>query len=282
MRTRLLAVCLVAAPVFGLAPGCAQPDISRHHLFRPADRFDVEWDSSEFDATRPAAFDIRNDRGSVWIEVDDKLDVPRIDVRLSWDRADWHGDWPHHDSGAVISAEVSNPPVGQGGGVVTIDGTLVEGAPESAFIDIRVRTPRCDGIRVINDGGPIVMVGVGGAITAENGGVTGKGGRIELRTSQPITAPLALVTAKGPVSAVIGPGGEGTIRLDTQDGDASFETMYGGVHSVRPGAGTYTAVWNESTNPIIARSGDGDCHIQVKPNAEMFSVADDWVALFKD
>lgn len=281
MRKPLLAVCLVAAPILGFAPGCAQPDIARHHIFRPADRFDVEWDASSFDATRPMAFDIRNIRGSVWIEVDDELDEPEIDVRLSWDRGDWHDEWPHHDSGAVIDASVT-PPGAEGGGVVTIDASLIEGAPESAFIDMRVRTPRCDGIRVMNDGGPIVMVGVGGAITAENGGVTGKGGRIELRTSQPITAPLALVTAKGPVSAVIGPGGAGTLRLQAEGGDAQFETMYGGVQSVRPGVGTYSAVWNGSDNPIIARSGDGDCHIQVKPNAEMFSVADDWIALIKD
>jgi hypothetical protein len=280
MRTRRILAAALISPVLVLAAGCAQPDISSRHVFRPDDHFKLDWDSSAFDRTSPFAFDVENGRGSVWIEVDEKLERPKIDARLSWDAKDWHGEWPHHDSGAVIEASVIPP--GDGGGVVTITSALIEGAPASAFLDIRVRTPRCDGVRVINDGGPIVLVGVGGAITAENGGRTGEGGRIELRTSRPIDAPVALVTSRGPVSAVIAPGGAGTIRLDSDDGLAEFETNSGSLLNVRPGIGSFRAVWNGGSNPIIARTGEGDCHIQVKPNAEMFSVADDWLALFRD
>jgi len=199
---------------------------------------------------------------------------------VSWDAKDWHDEWPHHDSGGVINAEYTT--AGEAGGVVTINSNLIASSPDSAFLDLRVRTPRCDGIRVENDGGPIVMIGVGGAITAHNGGTIGRGGRIELRTNQPVRDPVALVTTRGRVSAVLDPEGRGTIEIDTERGEAEFGTIYGTVTNVRPGIGRYHGVWNGGANPTAARSGDGDCHIQIKPNAEKYSVADDWLALFKD
>lgn len=266
----------LAASLALMIGGCHQPDIGAEHAFRPTERLEIPWDPSVLVVGQPVAFDITNQRGSVWIEVDDKLAAPEISARASWDRKEARV--------GGLGAEVMASAVGGGdaGGVVTISGALAGDAPDSAFVDIRVRTPRCDGVRIFNDGGPIVMVGVGGMITAHNGGTVGSGGRIELRTSQALIDPVALVTSRGRVTAVIGPGGRGAIEMDAEGGVAEFETEYGTLSSVRPSAGRYRAVWNDGDNPIIARSADGLCHIMVKPNAEMFSVADDWLALFDD
>jgi len=276
-KFRLRPLSLAACLGLGALAGCHQPDIAREHLFRPDRWAPVSWDGGELRAGTPLAFDVRNDRGSVWIEVDEKLEAPVVVARVSWDGKERTKTWPGDTAGAAVYA--ARDTTQAAGDVVRISSTLNEGAPESAFVDVRVRTPRCDGVTVLNDGGPIVLVGVGGAITARNGE---QGGRIEVRTSRPLTDPVALVTARGKVSAVIGPGGSGLIELDSESGSAEFESEFGSVTEVRPSLGRFRGVWNSGANPVIARSGDGDVHVQVQRNAEMYSVSDDWLALFKD
>lgn len=277
-KTRLLIGIGSIAVTLALG-GCTHPDITRRHLFRPDARIPVELAGPELRADAPLAFDIRNERGSVWIEIDEKLDAPVVEGIVSWKYKDRTDAWPSDGASVVIDGTRST----QGpGDVVSINTAMGVDAPESVFLDLRVRTPRCDGVNVVNDGGPIVLVGVGGAITAHNGAATGAGGRIELRTSEAIIDPVALVTTRGRVSAVIGPGGRGLIELESESGSAEFGTAYGTLSDVRPSMSRYRGVWNDGANPIVAKSADGDVHIIVKPNAEMYSIADDWMALLGD
>ena len=259
--------------------GCTQPDITRKHLFRPGGQIPVEMSGPDLREGAPLALDVHNERGSVWIEVDERLEQPTVEAILSWGRHDRPDGWPDAEDAPAVTATRS---AGGPGDVLSISGTVGESAPRSAFLDLRIRTPRCDGVRVFNNAGPIVMVGVGGAITAYNGAETGEGGRIELRTSESIRDPLALVTTSGRVSAVIGPGGRGTIDLETERGSAEFGTAYGMMTDVRPAKQAYHGVWNGGTNPIIGRSADGRVRFVVKPNAEMYSVPDDWLALWRN
>ncbi len=259
--------------------GCTYPDISRKHIFRPGEQIPVEQSGPDLREGAPLALDVHNQRGSVWIEVDERLEQPTVEAILSWGRHDRPDGWPDAGDAPVVTAARS---VDGPGDVLSIDASVGDSAPRSAFLDLRVRTPRCDGVRVVNNAGPIVMIGVGGAITAYNGAETGEGGRIELRTSEAIRDPLALVTTSGRVSAVIGPGGRGTIDLETERGSAEFGTAYGMVTDVRPAKQSYHGVWNGGVNPIIGKSADGRVRFVVKPNAEMYSIPDDWVALWRN
>lgn len=270
---------LAAIVLASLTAGCTYPDISRKHLFRPDETISPEITGPDLRDDAPLALDIHNERGSVWVEVDEKLDQPVVEGILSWGRGERPDGWQNGDNAAgITAARAADGP----GDVLSIDASVGASAPRSAFLDLRVRTPRCDGINIVNNGGPIVMIGVGGAITAYNGADTGMGGRIELRTSKAITDPVALVTTRGRVSAVIGPGGRGTIDLESERGSAEFGTSYGTMSEVRPAMNRYHGIWNGGANPIIGKSADGQVRIVVKPNAEMYSIPDDWVALWQD
>ncbi len=274
--TRITLATLVLAL---LTTGCTYPDISRKYVFRPDQQIPVDITGPELRDATPLALNIHNQRGSVWIEVDERLDQPTVEAILSWGRHDHPDDWADSDDApAVVATRATQGP----GDVLSIDASVGESAPSSAFLDLRVRTPRCDGVNVVNNAGPIVMIGVGGAITAYNGAETGEGGRIELRTSRDIIDPVALVTTRGRVSAVIGPGGRGTIELETERGSAEFGTAYGTLTDVRPSKQRYRGVWNGGANPIIGKSADGRVRFVVKPNAEMYSIPDDWLALWRD
>lgn len=259
--------------------GCTHPDITKKSALRPSRTIPVNWDGPDLREGRPLAIDITNQRGSVWIEVDEKLDEPVIEGVLSWKHGDRTMDWPGGRSGTGAQIDAVRQISDGHGDVLMIEGVLEEGAPRTAFLDLRVRTPRCDGVTVINDDGPIVLVGVGGAITAQNGVVGGRGGRIELRTSRAIADPVALITTNGRISVVLGPEAQGLIELDAEGGTARFESEFGSVTQVRPSPGRFRGVWNDGDNPIIARSATGPVHVQVQHNAEMYSVADDWLAL---
>jgi hypothetical protein len=277
IRSVLLGGGLLAMALAG--SGCRQADLTRQHLLRPWRVVPVEIEGPALREQTPTAITVRNERGSVWIEVDEHLSEPVVEAKISWGRDEWMMPWPGNSGGGkvLVTRDTTNGP----GDILRIEGVLSEGAPESAFLDLRVRTPRCDGVNVINDGGPIILLGVGGAITAQNGVEGSRGGRIELRTSKPIQDPIALVTIEGRISAVLDPSGRGRVELDAEGGNAEFESSYGSVTEVRPSPNRFRGVWNGGSNPIIARSARGHVHVQVQPNAEMYTVADGWIASVK-
>ncbi|USN98195.1 MAG: hypothetical protein H6810_08385 [Phycisphaeraceae bacterium] len=256
--------------------GCTYADITSKHLFRPDAAMPIEPSGPDLRAGTPLAIDVHNQRGSVWVEVDGDLEAPVVEAIVSWGAGDRTETWPAHGEALPITAvrRTDGP-----GDVLAVDASIGDGAPDSGYVDIRVRTPRCDGVSVVNDGGPIVLVGVGGAITARNGAATGEGGRIELKTSRPIVDPVALVTTSGRVTAVIGTEGRGVIDLASERGDVNFVTAYGTLTDVHPAMQRYHGVWNGGRNPFIAKSADGNIQVYVKPNAESYSTPDSWMAL---
>lgn len=277
IRSMLLGGGLLAMVLAG--SGCRQADLTKQHMFRPSSAALVEFEGPALREQTPTAITVRNERGSVWIEVDERLTEPVIEAKVSWVRNEWK--MPRTGSTGRGRVLVSRDTTQGPGDILRIEGVLGEGAPESAFLDLRVRTPRCDGVNVLNDGGPIILLGVGGAITAQNGVEGTRGGRIELRTSRAIQDPIALVTIKGRISAVLDPAGRGLIELDAEGGEAEFESSFGSVTEVRPAPSRFRGVWNGGDNPIIARTAQGRVHVQVQPNAEMYTVADGWIASVK-
>ena len=286
MPIRKIVRWVVVAGVLAAGSGCSnQPDITAGRWFRPKEPVQVSFvaadGSDRAESARPVgaplALDINNQRGSVWVEVDPDLEAPVLEAIASWEPEQTRADWPGELGPARVSAIESVESAA--GWVLRVDGELLGDPPYDSRVDLRLRVPRCDGINVENDGGPIVMVGVSGMITAVNGANNGRGGRIELRTDEPLVDPVALVTTQGRVSAVIAPESRGIIELDSEGGDAEFESEWGTFTEVRPGIRRYRAVWNGGSNPIIARSGGGDVHVQVQEAPERWSVADDWLAL---
>lgn len=224
---------------------------------------------------RPIAVDVENLNGSVTVLVSDRYKRAYVYARAAWrgkySRAEWeevkNEDW-------VVAEHV----VEEGNSILRV---LSQAAPEldpPVRTDIRVLLPACDGVYVRNAGGPVKVVGAGGAHTIESGFDDGPGGNIEVKTSRDISDPITLRTSDGYVDLVLDAGSEGTIDLQTDNGTAFFSSKFGHATDVKPTATHWTGVWNQSTNPISLRTLDGDVRFRVVGNPEDYAVGMDWRA----
>ena len=279
MRPKTTALLTFAAGLFALG-GCTHMDIDRASFWRQMRTIPVEVEGEAPAIGARVAVDVRNGWGSVIVEVDDTLESAVVDAELIRPRDIEGSRLPESDAPGTVEAFYE--PASEVGGASTLRVTagLSDGYPTGTGVALRVRVPRCDGLNVESDGGPIVVIGTEGAVTAQSGVRTGMGGRIEYRTSHPLRDPVALVTTAGRISAVIAPEGAGVIELDTEDGQVAFNSAYGTQTEVNPGIRSYRGTWNGGKVPFVARTGDGDVQVIVKPEAEMYSTADDWMALF--
>ena len=282
---RAAAVALPLAGAMLAVSGCTHSDIAAASFFRQHRDIAVEITGEAPVLGAPVAVDIHNHMGSVIVEVDDRLDAPEITASLIRSKELGDADLPAEDAPETVTAAYeysTDAGVPASAAVLRINAGLTEGYPMGSSVALRVRVPRCDGLEVSNNNGAIVILGTKGAVTAQSGGNTGVGGRIEFRTSHPLRDPVALVTTDGRVTAVIHPEGAARIELDTEQGQANFGSKYGSLTEVRPGLRSYRGTWNGGKNPFVARSGDGDITVFVKYDAEEYSTADDWMALLHD
>jgi hypothetical protein len=283
-RTRIAAAALLIAPVLGLV-GCTHTDIATTSFLREHRPIAVEITGDAPVLGAPVAVDIHNHMGSVIVEVDDRIDAPEITAHLIRPK-DTDGDsMPDQEAPDAVTAAYE---AARDGGIpanastLRIASRLVGDYPRGSSVALRVRVPRCDGLNIVNNNGPIVILGTKGTVTAQSGVETGIGGRIEFRSSQPLRDPVALITAGGRITAVIDPGGAAQIELATEEGQAFFSSAHGSITDVRPGVRSYRGTWNGGKTPFVARSGGGDITVFVKPDAEEYSTADDWMAVFRD
>ncbi len=231
------------------------------------------------------AVDVFNESGSVIVEVDDRIDAPVIEAGLLHPKGRDGDVLPDADEPGIVTASYEparDMGVPANASTLRVRTTLGEAYPAGTKIALRVRVPRCDGLNIVNNGGAVVVVGTQGAVTVQNGATTGVGGRIEYRTSHPHRDPVALISTDGRITAVIAPEGAAQIELDTEDGQAFFGSAYGLLTDVRPGLRSYRGTWNGGQVPFVARTGRGEIQIFVKPDAEEYSTADDWMAWLFD
>ena len=276
MPNKSLSIIATAALLLTQA-ACTHSDIGRTNFFRQHRPIPVEIAGQAPMVGAQLAVDINNHNGSVIVEVDDRIDAPEISADLIRPKHETMMPLPEIDAPGIITAsyEASQGP----GSTLRINAGLTGDYPTGSAIALRIRLPKCDGLNIINNGGPIIILGTGGTVTAQNGITTGLGGRIEYRTSKPLRDPVALITAGGRITAVVDPAGRALIELDTERGQTSFGSDYGSLTKVRPANRSYRGVWNDGANPFIARSADGDITVFVKYDAEQYSTADDWMAL---
>lgn len=284
MRTRALPILAVTCLTL-LQAACTHTDIAHDSFWREHRVIPVEITGPAPKTGAPTAVDIRNHRGAVVFEVDRNIDAPEIRAQLIRPKNADGDSLPDTDAPGTVTAQFENAAdagIPANASTLRISTHLDDTYPDGTGITLRVRVPRCDGVNIINDGGPIIILGTDGAVTAQNGINSGDGGRIEFRTSYPLRDPVALVTIRGRITAVIDPEGAARVELDTEEGQAFFGSAYGRMTEVRPGERSYHGTWNGGVNPFIARSARGDVTVFVKPAAEQYSTADDWLAFIRD
>ncbi len=133
-------------------------------------------------------------------------------------------------------------------------------------VDVTVYVPQCHGLRVLNAGGSVDVVGVTGVIDIISGNEQVRGGKIEIRTDNALHEAINAWSNHGDVTLVTSPDAGGTIELVAPHGRTSFWSKHGQTEESRPEIGRWTGIWNDGTNSIKLESRDGNAKLMVVPN----------------
>ncbi|MCW5763254.1 MAG: hypothetical protein KIT88_08455 [Phycisphaeraceae bacterium] len=220
------------------------------------------------DGSKPVAIDIENLNGSVTVKVDDKYDKAFV-----YARAQWRGKYSKAEWESLRNEEwvVAEHVIEDGNSILRV---LSQASPETdppAWVQITVLMPSCDGVFIRNAGGPVLVVGSGGAHTIESGFDRGSGGHVEVRTGRKIVDPISLRTSDGNVDLILAPNSGGTVDLQTDRGRAIFGSAFGRTTSVRAESKRWSGVWNAQSNPISLQTLRGTAVLRVTKNPEMHS-----------
>jgi hypothetical protein len=162
----------------------------------------------------PPAVDIQNHRGSVTVIVSPHVDVPRVTALV-------------HQSGDVapeVRWTAASMAMDNGRPVLRVLSTAEETGAGDMPVDIRVILPACGGVRVQNDGGPVTLQDVAGAIEVHNSLNAVDGRSIFVETWQDLTAPMLLRSERGNVEVRMGRDSAGQLSASTQTGRMTVDT----------------------------------------------------------
>lgn len=200
------------------------------------------------------AVDVENFRGSVEVRADDRLDEARVEATshaglLTGDQAE----------AMVAGMDVHAELVEEGARAVLR--VRSESDREDAgdhWVNIRVRVPRCEGVRIENRGGTVLVVGTGGGTM-----ITNREGAIEFRTDQAMLDPVTLTTTDGNVYYQVPIGSKGRFDLETLSGSVWYRDSVAGTDETYSAPRLYQARLNEGENPVLARTSRGDISVWV-------------------
>jgi len=169
----------------------------------------------------PPAVDIQNHRGSVTVMVSPQVDSPRVTALV------------HRDG--KVEADVrwtaASMAMDNGRPVLRVLSTA-EGA-EDVPVDIRVILPACGGVRVQNDGGPVTLLDVAGAIEVHNSLDAADGRSIFIETWEDLTAPMLLRSERGNVEVRMGRDSAGQLTASSQTERVTVDTGAAKTASVK-------------------------------------------------
>lgn len=249
------ALALVLTPLFA-GWGCGSAQVRR-----------VIIEADELGPSSGAAVDVSCFRGAVTVKVDRDLAQPRVRAKL---HAGEHRSLAERAAQYETVSINVEPVVQEGGPVLVVSATASAETADDVWVELLVRVPDCRGLRVVNSGGTVRALGVAGAIQIENGFEGRPGGPIEVRTDQPLHAPVILATSDGQIDLQMPPASTGTITLQTAAGRARFIAQGGVVTEARAQPGQWSGILNHGSNAIELRSGSGDVAVRAIPNAMSF------------
>lgn len=236
-----------ALAALAFAPGCNTARKRPTSLVAPADGW-----------TAPSAIDIENFHGSVTVIVDPNVTEvkPTVKTRASL----WIVDAVRKQ--AIESIKITTRTVDQEGrAVYTIRTSTSWIDPKQVWVDLTLRMPRCDGVRVFNRGGDVRLSGISGAVQVDNGTYADRSGGIEVRTDADMADPVALVTSGGNVVYQVGAGSVGEYTLDADGGEESFESNVVSPGMVHTNGAITTASVGDASNAVLLKTGKGSATV---------------------
>jgi outer membrane murein-binding lipoprotein Lpp len=208
---------------------------------------------------RPLAVDIENYRGSVEVEVVPGLTQPTL---RAWVLDESKQFMRLTDDATVKSWYAAEVAVVQGRPVLRIM-TTRDAKTKPSSVRLLVQTPTAEGIRVRNSGGSVILRGVGGEITVENGYKGGEGGDIRVTTTRRISEAMNLRTTAGDVSILVPTNSQGRLEINTPKGEPQVNVRGDGLDMVKKTLTTFGATLNGGTKVWNFLNAEGDVRVEV-------------------
>lgn len=196
----------------------------------------------------PLAIDVQNHRGSVLIRVDPDVHQPTvIAVAEGVSGMATHAEW----AAASLALDEGRPVLR----VLSMPGA--EGGADTP-VEIRITVPSCGGVRVVNNDGPVMLKGVGGAIEVQNSLSARGGDAIVLETTRGLTDPVLLVADMGNVRVNVGPASQCSLIASAPEGTVIVDGGNAAVWNAKYEKRVWTGTVNAGTSEfrITANSGD--------------------------
>jgi len=231
--------------------GCATSDARVTTLTAPAPLTDL-------------GLDIENPYGSVRVEVTDRVDHICLTETLltpAFSTDEFRA--AQQERIELVTERIENAP-----GLETLRVRVValEPMPAGEGVNVTIRLPRCEGVRVRNTAGDAVLLGVTGAIHVET-----IDGDIEVRCADPLRWPVALIADRGDVYLQSPGGDEGRIELVSNSGDAVFTSTLEPLAGMSATRNQVVGVLGGGSNPITLRSDTGNVRMMVVENPMDYS-----------
>ena len=201
------------------------------------------------------AVDIENFRGTVEVRSGAKGD--RITVSSDAEVNPLHAEEDRARILAGISVDATLEEDGARA-VLRVRSTSASVGSEDHRVHLVVRAPRVDGVRVVNAGGDVVVVGAGGATE-----ITNRFGAIELRTDKAMNDPVTLLNVEGNIYYQVPKTSTGAFDLETLEGVVRYRDRVASTDRVYAAPRIHQARLNEGTNPVLARTNKGDVMVWV-------------------
>jgi len=242
----MMMLCLTLALVVAVQGGCTR--------LRKSQIVPITGASTvALDGTSPLALDIDNQRGSVQVEVSPKFKAPIIWAGVPGEtktarRPDFVAAQLVMDSGRPVLRILSASPSSTSPG---------SAAGEPKYVNLRIQVPSCAGIRIRNDGGPVFLKGVAGAIDIINS-THGMAGGTTVIAAKPITDPITIKASRGGIDLRLQEGSEGTLNARTMKGSMRIDVDKARVIGAKTSYREWIGTLNKPGNPIDLRAEEGD------------------------
>jgi hypothetical protein len=243
MRASILTA--TAAASAGLLIGCAQ---STEHRYA----FELA------PTTGALAVDVENFRGSVEVRADLRTDRPHV-IATPHAGAALGEEQAAALAGSWVSATLEEE---SARAVLHVRGTSPRENTGDHWVNLVIRVPRCDGVRIRNTGGTVLVVGTRGGTEIRN-----HLGAVEFRTNESVTDPVTITTTDGDIYFQVSSGSSGAFDLETLDGKVYYRDRIHSTDSVYAAPGVHRATLHNGTNPVVLRTNRGDINAWVDEDA---------------
>lgn len=225
------------------------------------------------------AVDVENYRGHVEVIADDNARNVTVDgwIWLGADAIKAGGDEPYTLTN--VEARIERSPDAPNSGVLRVRTSTEHSEFHDHHVRLVIRSPRVDGLRIINRDGFVEVVEARGAIEIENAS-----GGVQFRSSSPMLDPVQVLATDTNIWYQVPAGSTGDVVLETLEGRAVYKndlTDSDRTYTTMSQDGTNGAVIRtvlaNGTNPVNIRTNRGDVRLLIMEDPVAYKTNFDWV-----